>query len=140
MEDKEIHPLVELMLARMKSHPEEFAHVMGSRWYSPITAITEYGSDGDKATLREGLRTVVLDAAHSEALDELLNGEERRRVEKERYEAESKYYAQTQAGASQLAPNSLYAYQNAQLQNTLTGTVPYPSPTLWERITEGSRT
>ena len=135
MEDKEIHPLVELMLARMKSHPEEFAHVGGSRWCSPITAITEYGSDGDKATLREGLRTVFLDAAHSEALDELLNGDERRRNEKERYEAERKYYAQAQVSANQLA-----AYQNAQIQNALTGTVPYPSPTLWERITKGSRT
>ena len=135
MEDKEIHPLVELLLARMKSHPEEFAHVGGSRWCSPITAITEYGSDEDKATLREGLRTVFLDAAHSEALDELLNGGERRRNEKERYEAQSKYYAQSQVSANQQA-----AYRNAypQTMNTLAGTT--SSPTLWERITKGSRT
>ena len=29
MEDKEFHPLVELLLARMKSHPEEFEGDLG---------------------------------------------------------------------------------------------------------------
>ena len=34
MEDKEFHPLVELLLARMKSHPEEFEGDMSSGLYS----------------------------------------------------------------------------------------------------------
>ena len=76
--DKEVHPLVELLLARMRSHPEEFKKGNRyDRWWAALDAIQRYGSDADSAAIDAALRPIMLDDAHSEALDELLNGEER---------------------------------------------------------------
>jgi hypothetical protein len=78
MADK-LHPVVELMLARMETHPEEFPETFtGGRWYTVITRILNWSSEEESEVLRERLRDIMLDKAHAEAMDELLNGEERR--------------------------------------------------------------
>jgi hypothetical protein len=78
MEDNELHPLVTLLLKRMDSHPEEF-QVSRPRWDYAINAIKQNGSEADIDALDTKLRLVRLNAAHEWALDELLNGEERRK-------------------------------------------------------------
>jgi len=113
MEDK-LHPLTELMLARMKSHPEEFEDgilTYGARWDRAMHEIEKYGSDADRQAMHEGLRPIRLGEAHEWAMDELLNGEERRR--KQRDEAEE-YERRMSAAQQQLmatAINSSYANQ-----------------------------
>lgn len=85
----DLHPVVELMVERMKSYPEEFVRRpstalgddVSDRWYGPMSAIMEFGNDADKAAIKNGLRTIRLDAAHEDALDELLNGPDRRAEE-----------------------------------------------------------
>jgi hypothetical protein len=73
-----LHPVVDLMLARMKSNPEEFADRYGGRWSDTLMQITDCGSDAEIEAIREGTRSIILDKAHAQAMDELLNGEERR--------------------------------------------------------------
>ena len=73
-----LHPVVDLMLARMKSNPEEFADRYGGRWSETLMQITDCGSDAEIEAIREGTRSIILDKAHAQAMDELLNGEERR--------------------------------------------------------------
>jgi hypothetical protein len=73
-----LHPVVDLMLARMKSNPEEFADRYGGRWSDILVQITNCGSDAEIEAIREGTRSIILDKAHAQAMDELLNGEERR--------------------------------------------------------------
>lgn len=115
MEDK-LHPLTELMLARMKSHPEEFneEHTLsGFRWEYALDIVHRYGSDADKQAMHEGLRPIRLGEAHEWAMDELLNGEERRRKhreEEEEYERRMSA-AQRQIMVNQAAINSSYANQ-----------------------------
>lgn len=82
MEDKKLHAMVELLLARMESNPEEFT-LEEDRWGYPITTVEEYGSPEDTAALKKKLRGIRLDEAHKWMMDELLNGEERRRGERE---------------------------------------------------------
>lgn len=96
MEANEVHPLVTLLLERMKSHPEEFeddyapdvefggddTESLRGRWQLAIAEIYNHGSDKDEDALRAGMRIIRLDKAHKWALDELLNGEERRAEEK----------------------------------------------------------
>ena len=104
MEDK-LHPLTELMLARMKSHPEEFEDgilTYGARWDRAIHEIEKYGSDADKQAMHEGLRPIRLGEAHEWAMDELLNGEERRRKQRDE---EEEYERRMSAAQQQIMAN-----------------------------------
>ena len=77
MADEENHPLVDLMLRRMQSHPEEFED-KHTRWDEALSAIDEYATSEQKARVSRALGDIMLDEAHRDALDELLNGEQRR--------------------------------------------------------------
>ena len=82
----EPHDVVKLLLARMESHPEEFKFTRGGyhqRWYDHINSINEYGNKADKTALNAKLRDIRLTEIHEQVMDELCNGEERRRKEKE---------------------------------------------------------
>lgn len=81
MEDKKVHPLVEFMLARMESHPDEFKLHSDPRWAMPLQTIDEYGSEEDREAMITALGALRMNEAHEWALDELLNGEERRKQE-----------------------------------------------------------
>ena len=95
-----VHPLVKLVLARIESHPEEFHGHTGpenmvrtiNRWDDAICTINNHGSEEDKAALNSKLNAISMDAAHERMMDELLNGDERRRKEREAYEEERKRY------------------------------------------------
>ena len=82
---------VELLLQRMDSHPEEFRLKDPSyhdRWYNHMSAINTYGNEADKAALAAKIRDIRMGVIHEEVMDELLNGEERRRKENEEQEYE----------------------------------------------------
>lgn len=87
MEDKKVHPVVELLLARMKSHPEEFQVGM-NRWDFVLHKVLDNGNEADLEAINEGLRPIRLAEAHEWMMDELLNGEDRRRQEQEQEELE----------------------------------------------------
>jgi hypothetical protein len=74
MEDKELHPVVKLMIARMASDPDEFSGNTTNRWGRYIDTIERYGSDEDRKAIKAAMYTIRMDKAHSEALDELYNG------------------------------------------------------------------
>lgn len=78
MADNKNHPLVDLMLARMDSNPEEFDGGIG-RWAPAVADIEEYALPEQAALIKAKIAAIRLDAAHHRAMDELLNGEERRR-------------------------------------------------------------
>jgi len=117
MEDKKLHPVVELMLARMESHPEEFRdeHMLAKgeliadygRWYLALRAIKDNGSEQDIEALNEALGAIRMEQVYEWALDELLNGEARRAKEK----ADREYYKQ-----------QAYAQQTPGYLGTLAGT------------------
>lgn len=106
MEDKKLHPVTELLLARMESHPEEFRdeYLMSQvkpsfkegRWEPAIRSVQQWGAPEDTEALSAKLRGIYMDQAHEWVMDELLNGEERRRKE----QSEREYYEQ-QAAAIQ---------------------------------------
>jgi hypothetical protein len=72
----------------MESHPEEFERSLESRWYDTIGEINAWGNEADKAAIAVGLREIRLKEAHEYAMDELLNGPERRRKQAEDAEYE----------------------------------------------------
>jgi len=86
MEDK-LHPVVELLLARMKSHPGEFEQGE-TRWLYSLTDINEFGNDADKTAIHSALRDIRLAKTHEDVMDELCNGDERRRKQREDMEYE----------------------------------------------------
>jgi hypothetical protein len=123
MVDNEPHAVVRLLLARMESHPEEFKVGDGpflDRWYDSINTINAYGNETDKAALNVKLRDLRLGEAHEQVMDELLNGPERRRKEKEEVEYERKLavLAAQKAQQQQLAAQQQMTqrYQNAMGQ------------------------
>jgi hypothetical protein len=98
----EPHDVVKLLLARMKSHPEEFMIAkkpFHDRWDDHINEVNSYGNEVDKAALNAKLRDLRLAEIHEQVMDELCNGDERRRKEEEEHEYErnlSKSLALTQ--------------------------------------------
>jgi hypothetical protein len=90
----EVHPVVELLIARMESHPEEFkddylmselSPANGSgRWLPATQAIQDHGSKRDVEALNAALSKIYMQRIHEWTMDELLNGEDRRREEEER--------------------------------------------------------
>ena len=87
----EPHEVVKLLLARMESHPEEFRVTdapFHDRWYDHINGIHAYGNEVDKAAIAAKLRDIRLDEIHERVMDEMLNGEDRRRKEAEEDEYE----------------------------------------------------
>jgi hypothetical protein len=92
----EVHPVVELLIARMESHPEEFKDdylisevrpMTGSgRWHQAIRAIREHGLERDVEALNAALSKIRMQQIHEWTMDELLNGEDRRRAEEEAME------------------------------------------------------
>lgn len=94
--DTNIHPAVELLLARMKSHPEEFPRG-GGRWAGFLDNMQELLSEEETSLLKSHMRTIRLDEVHEDIMDELLNGPERR-AEAER---QIKERMQQQAGLAQ---------------------------------------
>jgi hypothetical protein len=95
---KELHPAVELLLARMESHPEEFAakekvYATNSRigkMTSLYGDILNRASEKEAVLLRAAMNKIQLDVLHNDLMDELLNGEDRRAEEQKEngYEAE----------------------------------------------------
>jgi hypothetical protein len=127
--NEEVHPVVRLLLERMKSHPEEFepmrydenieADDARYRWGRIIEEVQEFGSDADAEALECALRDIRLGRAHEWALDELLNGEERRaQVRREREEQEKQRFALMQQAYAQAQKPALQSYQNGLLQST----------------------
>jgi len=115
----EPHEVVKLLLARMESHPEEFRNgdvLLHDRWYEYVNGIQAYGNEADKAAIAAGLREIRLSEIHEKVMDELLNGDDRRRKAEEEREYERNLimqkarntYAQQNTCASQLG-----SYRNA---------------------------
>ena len=123
---KEFHPLIELMLARMESHPEEFEAYREyetpglSRWMSILRQMQEHTTEEEKVAIAAKLRVIRMDALHREAMDELLNGEERRR----KYEEEEALYRTTMKTATMSATLQTYdQLQNAYSNQSALGLV-----------------
>ena len=104
-----IHPVVELLLARMESNPEEFGWAE-SRWGYLLGQVEECSSDEERRAIKAALRPIHLDEAHKWMMDELFNGDERR-AEAERNLMAANRTAQAVAQLN--ASANLSQYQNA---------------------------
>lgn len=100
------HPLVVLMLERMKTHPEEFRgrgysnqevyaddystaiEHNPNRWAHAISVIMAHAHKEAIEAINLALNKIQLDVAHEWAMEELINGPERRAKERAAYEAE----------------------------------------------------
>lgn len=132
--DNEIHDVVKLLVARMKSHPEEFRdaylnsqltpvnHYGDGRWEPALRAAYKHANDAEVEALDAGLRPIRLSETHEWVLDELCNGEERRRKEAEEAEASRQVYAKHVAMSAQLSQAQLYnQYTNTGIPTGLLG-------------------
>lgn len=100
----ELHPLTTLLLARMKSHPDEFMVGIGrdhvaenDRWGPALASVYRHGSEADKAALKAEVDVLRMTEAHEWTMDELCNGSERRRIEEEEAEYERTMMQQVSA-------------------------------------------
>lgn len=127
MADNENHPLVDLMLARMDSHPEEFDG-SNNRWVFALSDIAEYAPPEQATLVKAKIAAIRLDAAHHRAMDEMLNGEERRRQKAEVELMRNTYTQQAQQAVMQsdVISQRLQGYQNAA--GSLQGV---PSRSIW---------
>lgn len=115
-----IHPVVELLAARMESHPEEFriydnsTLAIGGRWETWISQIRPFMNEAEHRLLFNKSKEAFLQRVHEEVLDELMNGEERRAQEKRERDLEM------QRLMAQAQQNTLRPGQYAQVQSLST--------------------
>lgn len=129
-----IHPLVELMVRRAESHPKEFYdwdwrddRLDSGRWANAIRYILEYGSEEDKAFFTKVIGRIKMDEGHEWALDELMNGDERRaQFERDRQLQEAKAQAYHQQ-MRQIQPSSYHNALSNAPQGSLTSLAQNPS-------------
>ena len=117
-----LHPVVELLLARMKSHPEEFTdgylcselepvdHYGNGRWEGVLRAVCKNGNEAELEAVNDALRSIRLGQAHEWMMDELFNGEERRRKAREEQAYERNLSAALRSGTAQ--PGALIPITN----------------------------
>ena len=79
-----IHPVVELLAARMESNPEEFAPDGEGRWARWLDELIPFVTEAERVLLRGPM----MQTYHEEVLDELLNGPDKRRKAEEDREYE----------------------------------------------------
>ena len=129
-----LHDVVELLLARMKSHPEEFA-AGSSRWGWMVEEVLQHCSNEERDAIKEGLRPIRLKEVHERVMDELCNGEERRRKEREEDETRMRQYQMQQqyAAAQNMQPGQ---YMAVSSPNTLGIGAANPSQGLY--VTSGN--
>lgn len=113
MADK-LHPAVELLLARMDSHPEEFVSdtlpVYGSRadvLRKLVHNVLDNVEGPQVLPVKEKLDQLYLDMYHKELMDELLSGDDKRAQEAATQEA-----AKQQAYAAQLQSYPVHLQQS----------------------------
>lgn len=71
MEDEEeIHPGVKLLLARMDSHPEEFAD--DTRWAHKYQHYKSHWNPTEKRLFNTKMRAIRMNAMHEKLIKELL--------------------------------------------------------------------
>ena len=120
-----VHPVVELLAARMESHPEEFriydnsTLAIGGRWETWISQIRPFMNGAEHEMLFSTAKEAFLQRVHEEVLDELMNGEERRAQERrerdlemQRRMAQARAYSQQNTAASQLGGANGYSYNS----------------------------
>lgn len=111
----EPHEVVKLLLARMESHPEEFEGGMSNRhtrWRKALEDVFSNLTDEEAKPLKSALSKVRLDEIHKNVMDELLNGEDRRRDE----EKENEYERHLKQSLQHMKQQQMAA-QNNQLQS-----------------------
>jgi len=108
MTDK-IHPVVELLAARMESHPEEFEDGLSHRWGVWMSRLAPFVTEAERVLLRGP----VMQDIHEEVLDELMNGPERRAEEQRKREEEVQRHIAQQRAAQQ---QQLQGYRQAMGQ------------------------
>ena len=120
---EEIHPVIELLAARMESYPEEFQfHADGSlaitgRWETWIAQLGWHMNDAEKQLIYGKAREVRFARIHEEVLDELMNGPQRRiEAEKAREAEMQRLLAQTQklSAAAGVQGSQLYGQNLSQ--------------------------
>ena len=109
-----IHPVVELLVARMESHPEEFEPNGGGRWAEWLDRLIPFVTEEERVMLRGHMMQEI----HEEVMDELLNGDERRAEEQRRIKEAEMRRAQQMQGQLQQANAMLQSQQAATLGST----------------------
>lgn len=133
------HPVVDLILARMESNPQEFT--LGNGWWKPkIEEVKQYLSNEEKVAINAGLRKIYLDALHQQIMKRLLDptGE----AEKEtlwQMMAGQKYARPVQSnyprGQGLYDPtNAPWAYADTLTGSTASAPSSAPPGSLWDMI------
>lgn len=105
----DLHPVIELLVKRMESHPDEFSFPH-NRWSVALDQVKMWAEGANLTAFEKALSKVRLDQLHKDVMDELLNGDERRA--KAREQEIAWLQAQTMQKQQGLANAQLYQQQH----------------------------
>lgn len=133
-EDTPVHPAVELILARMESHPEEFTSTgyNAHSWKGFIDNLRQFATPKEKRLLKAAERKIGMDDAHKKIMKKLLNGDSDNQFTEE---ALTDRLAQLQRAALQQQQQQMIMNQPAgsfgkpMYSNSLTSTLPTATST-----------
>lgn len=144
--DEALHPVVELLLARMESNPEEFLDQY--KWTRKYEPYKQYMTKREKEAMRMGMRKVMMNHLHEIVMKELLDPKQDRDAEMKARLAALMAQKQVQTAIpGQLLPNiwtqttgttggAVQGYYDAVNSPTAAGASTYATgttPTIWQR-------
>lgn len=114
----ETHPVIDLLIARIQSHPKEFTE-KPFRWEMFVQRALDGAVEADHIKLHVAIAKVQMDKLHEEVMDELLNGEDRRAAlaEQEKQAMKAAQAAKAAAAVAQQQALQQSAYSQAGVLN-----------------------
>jgi hypothetical protein len=139
--EAKVHPLVELLVARAKSHPEEFVNgtpdtlSATNRWWHAVDVIRRDGTVEDNAVLDKVIGRMAMDKAHEWAMDELMNGEQRRAYQRRQAEEDAKTFQKALQAQKPTIQNLSDMHRDTQkmLNQQLRDAYAQQAQPLWEK-------
>ena len=70
-----MHYAVELLLARMESHPEDFSQERSGKWLQTINAYKKFFTEEEGIAVRDGLRKINMESMTEDIMKRMVKDE-----------------------------------------------------------------
>ena len=116
--EEEFRPVVQLLLARMKSSPEEFGlgHNKYRHWLGILEGVNEVATEAEKVALMDTLRDIRMDELHHRAMKLILQDKQPEEAQFKTTERYSTGYAQTAILLGSAAQTEMDAKMEASIR------------------------
>jgi multimeric flavodoxin WrbA len=76
-----MHHAIEMLLARMESHPEDFSQERSGKWLQTINAYKKFFTEEEGIAVRDGLRKINMESMTEDIMKRMVKDEEKSKLD-----------------------------------------------------------